>query len=166
MIFLGFEISLLNGRFDTALIQKQGINEVMRYNDQTAKFGLELTEEQAVALVETRMLSLKNTGRIEFGGGVIDKIIFEFCDSPYLTMENYEETLHGLIKTFYNYKNETLDLMSDEELIQYMKKSFDGICHGSLDLLSCLELDNLVRNLRSGCFKAENKDGDDENDPD
>ncbi|WP_309446508.1 DUF6323 family protein [Desulfosporosinus nitroreducens] len=35
-----------------------------------------------IELVETRTFSLKSNGRIEFGGGVIDKIIKEFCDSP------------------------------------------------------------------------------------
>lgn len=145
------ELSLFSGGFNHSLIQKQAVSEVMKYNDLTAKYGLVLTEQQAIALVETRSLSLKETGRIEFGGGIIDKIIFEFCDSPYLAMHNYEEVLHELIEIFYYYKNETLDLMSDYELIQYMKKSFDSICQGSLDLLSGRELDRLARSLRGGC---------------
>lgn len=147
---MGFELSLFSGSFNLALIQKQAVNEVLKYNDLTVKYGLILTEQQAVALVDTRSLSLKETGRIEFGGGIIDKIIFEFCDSPYLSMHNYEESLHELIETFYYYKNETLDLMSDDELIEYMKKAFDGVCQGSIDLLSGRELDRLARNLRFG----------------
>lgn len=150
MKHLYFDLSLFGGGFNQALIQKQAVNEVMKYNDLTIKYGLVLTEQQAIALVETRSLSLKETGRIEFGSGIIDKLIFEFCDSPYLGMYNYEEVLHELIEIFYYYKNETLDLMSDDELIQYMKKSFDGICQGSLDLLSGRELDRLARNLRYG----------------
>lgn len=122
----------------------------MKCNDLTVKFGLVLTEAQALALVETRSFVLKKNGRIEFGGGVIDEIINEFCDSPYLSMHNYEETLHELLETFYYYKNETLDLMSDDDLIKYMKNAFDGICQGSLELLSGLELYKLARNLRYG----------------
>jgi hypothetical protein len=150
VICLGFELSLFNGDFNHVLIQKQAVNEVMKCNDLTVKYGLILTEQQAVALVKTRSVALRENGRIEFGSGIIDKIIFEFCDSPYLFMHNYEEILHELIETFYYYKNETLDLMSDDELIQYMKKAFDGICQGSLDLLSGRELDKLARNLRYG----------------
>lgn len=153
-----FELSLFSGRFNAALIQKQAVNEVMKYNDLTAKYGLALTEKQALALVETRSFALKETGRIEFGGGVIDKLILEFCDSPYLAMYNYEEVLHELIETFYYYKNETLDFMSDDELIHYMKKSFDSICQGSLDLLSFRELDRLARNLRYG-YSANSANG-------
>lgn len=155
---MGFELSLFGGGFNHALIQKQAVSEVMKYNDLSVKYGLVLTEQQAIALVETRSLSLKKTGRIEFGGGIIDKIIFEFCDSPYLAMYNYEEVLHELIEIFYYYKNETLDLMSDDELIQYMKKSFDGICQGSLDLLSGRELDRLARNLRYGYSADDSED--------
>lgn len=143
---MAFELSLFSG----ALIQKQAVNEIMKCNDMTVKFGLILTEVQALELVETRSYALKQNGRIEFGGGVIDKIISEFCDSPYISINNYNETLHELLEIFYYYKNETLDLMSDDDLIKYMKNAFDGICQGSIELLSGRELYKLARNLRYG----------------
>lgn len=143
---MAFELSLFSG----ALVEKQAVSEVLKCNDLTVKFGLVLTEVQALALVETRSFALKENGRIEFGGGVIDKIINEFCDSPYISINNYEDTLHELLEIFYYYKNETFDLVSDDDLIKYMKKAFDGICQGSLELLSGRELYKLVRNLRYG----------------
>lgn len=143
---MAFELCL----FSDALVEKQAVNEVMKCNDLTVRFGLVLTEEQALALVETRSFALKENGRIEFGGGVIDKIINEFCDSPYLSMHNYEETIHELLEIFYYYKNETLDLVSDDDLVRYMKNAFDGVCQGSLELLSGRELYKLARNLRYG----------------
>jgi hypothetical protein len=91
-----------------------------------------------------------DTGRVEFGGGIVDKVILMFCDSPYISMHNYEETLHELIEIFYYYKNEALDLIGDDELIKYMKTAFNGICQGSLDLLAGRELYNLARGLRFG----------------
>lgn len=134
----------------SSLIQKQAIDEIEKCNDFTFRFGLTLSRQDTVELVKTRTLSLKNYGRIEFGGGVVDKIIREFCDSPYISMDNYVETLHGLIEIFYFYKNETLDLISDDELIKLMKDSYDGKCQGSLELLSGRELDRMARNLRYG----------------
>jgi len=136
--------------FTPGLLQKQAVGEIIKCNDFTVRFGLELTQTQAVELVETRSSSLRDTGRIEFGGGVIDKIIREFCSSPYISMQNYTETLHELIEMFYYYKNESFDLISDDDLIEYMKSAFDGVCQGSLDLLSGRELDRLAKNLRSG----------------
>lgn len=134
----------------SSLIQKQAVDEIEKCNDFTARFGLTLSYQNAIELVEMRTLSLKRYGRVEFGGGVINKIIKEFCDSPYISMNNYVETLLELIEIFYFYKNETLDLISDDELIKFMKNSFDGKCQGSLELLSGRELDKMARNLRYG----------------
>jgi hypothetical protein len=142
---LSFEISI-----SSALIQKQAVAELEKCNDFTAQFGLKLSQCDLVELVETRSLALNNNGRIEFGGGVIEKIIREFCNSPYLSMYNYAETLHDLIEMFYYYKNETLDLISDNDLIKFMKKNYDGICQGSLELLSGRELARMARNVRFG----------------
>lgn len=136
--------------FSSGLIQKQAVSAITRCNDYTERFGLVLTQAQAVELVDTRSLTLRDTGRIEFGGGVIDKIIKEFCDSPYISMHNYAETLHELIEIFYYYKNETMDLISDDDLIKFMKSYYDGVCQGSLDLLSGRELYRLANNLRFG----------------
>lgn len=136
--------------FSSSIIQKQAVNEILKCNDFTANFGLILTQEQTAELVETRSYALKSNGRIEFGGGVIDKIIKEFCDSPYISMINYAETLHELVEMFYYYKNETLDLVSDDDLIKFMEKAFDGVCQGSLELLSGRELSKMAQNVRYG----------------
>ena len=136
--------------FSQELIQKQAVEEVLSSNETSSRFGLVLTEQQALRLVSTRMQALKNTGRVEFGGGVIDKLIFAFCDSPYIGTQNYEETLHELVDLFYYYKNELPGTFSDAELIELMKNAFNGPCAGSLELLAGLELDLTARRLRSG----------------
>lgn len=136
--------------FTSDLIQKQAANEVIKCNSYTKIFGLTLTQEQAVELVETRSKALIDNGRIEFGGGIIDKIIKSFCDSHYISMHNYVETIHELVEIFYFYKNETLDLISDDDLIDFMKSAYDNVCQGSLDLLAGRELYKLARNLRYG----------------
>lgn len=135
--------------FNISSIQKYAVNDIIKYNYLTIKSGLMLTHQQAIELVETRNIELSNNGRIEFGKGVIGKIIYEFFDSPFITKYNYQETLHTLIEIFYYYKNETLDLLSDDDLIKYMRDYFNGVCHGSTDLLSGRELDRLARNIRS-----------------
>lgn len=136
--------------FASAMIQKQAVNEIILCNDFTDQFGLSLTQKQAIELVETRQYALSSNGRIEFGGGVIDKLIKAFCDSPYINRQNYAQTLHDLIELFYYYKNETMDLITDDELIGFMKKAFDGVCQGSIDLLAGRELYQLASNLRNG----------------
>ena len=152
----------------STLVQKQAVMEIQRCNEFTQSFGLVLSPRDAVELVETRAYALKSNGRIEFGGGVVTKIIKEFCDSPYISMYNYAEILHELTEMFYYYKNETLDLISDDDLIRFMKDSFDGACQGSLELLSGRELANMARNLRYGYpldySESSDVDGEDEYD--
>jgi len=134
----------------SSLIEKQAVEEIAKCNEYTSRYGLTLSHRDAVELFETRTFALKSNGRIEFAGGIIDKIIRGFCDSPFLSMHNYCETLHELIEIFYFYKNETLDLLSDDDLLEFMKISFDSTCQGSLELLAGRELANMARNLRCG----------------
>jgi len=127
------------------------VADISRYNDITERYGLRLNEQQVVELLETRSYSLEGTGRVEFGSGVIGKLIETFRDSPYIWQENYAETMNDLVEMFYYYKSETLDLISDDDLIEFMKNCFDGKCRGSLELLKCRELDNMARSVRFGC---------------
>lgn len=101
-------------------------------------------------MLERRKETLKDTGRIEFREGIIDKLIKKFCDSPYINQESYAETLYELIEIFYEYKNETIDLITDDELIEFMKKAFDGICQGDLEYLSGTVMYKMRENLLSG----------------
>lgn len=143
-----------NGKFMAALametmIQKQQAEPILKCNETTEAYGLVLTHEQALALEETRTASLKRTGRIELGGGITDKLIMAFYDSPYISKETYVETLQDLIDLFYNFKNETQDLLADDTLIGYMKKAFDGECRGSVELLAGDALPALAQKLRN-----------------
>lgn len=126
------------------------IANIKKCNEYTNKYGLILSDNQISNLLEKRKETLKETGRIEFREGIIDKLIKEFCDSPYINQENYTETLYELIEMFYEYKNETKDLITDDELIEFMKKSFDGICQGDLEYLSGTVMYRMRENLLRG----------------
>lgn len=126
------------------------IANIKKCNEYTSKYGLVLSDNQISNLLERRKETLKETGRIEFREGIVDKLIKEFCDSPYINKENYAETLYELIEIFYEYKNETMELIADDELIEFMKKSFDGICQGDLEYLSGTVMYRMRENLLSG----------------
>lgn len=129
---------------------KHAIQKVIKCNEYTYQYGLTLSETQAKELIQTRNLALKSNGRVEFGGGIIDKLIKEFCDSPFITKYNYAETIDELIEIFYYYKNETLECIGDDELLSLMKEYFDNNCKGALELLQNRELDKLAHNIRFG----------------
>ena len=99
-------------------------------------------------LVEKRLESLKEQRRVEFGEGILSKLIFTFCDSPYLDQGNYADIIAQLQEIFYLYKNESMDELSDDELLSLMKEAFDGECQGSLDFLQETVLEKYARKIR------------------
>ena len=132
------------------LLTQQAHKEIIKCNEFTIEYGLKLSEEDTKSLVETRSEALSKNGRIEFRGGIVNKIIAEFCDSPYISQYNYVSTINELIEIFYYYKNETLDFISDDELIHIMKEFFDNSCQGSLELLQDRELYRVAHNIKYG----------------
>lgn len=126
------------------------IANIKKCNEYTRQYGLILSDNQISNLLERRKDTLKETGRIELREGIIDKLIKEFCDSPYINQENYAQTLYNLIEMFYEYKNETMDLITDDELIRFMKKSFDGIAQGDLEYLAGTIMYQMRENLIKG----------------
>lgn len=143
-----YDLTVL-GESDT-MVQQYAVNSILSCNEETCQYGLILTAEQEHALVLSRNQSLKASGRIELGGGVIEKLIQSFADSPYINSENYEETLHRLIDIFYSFKSDTWEAVSDDQLIEFMKDAFDGSCRGSLELMEAREMAQLSSHIHSG----------------
>lgn len=129
-------------------ITKKSVESLMKVNDRINRFGLVLSEEDAKQLLAERKISLEERNRIEFGEGIISKIIDIFCDSPYVYQSNFVETMTRLQDIFYEYKNESMDQITDDELLELMERYFNGECEGSLDYLEETLLDDFSRQVR------------------
>ena len=141
----------MNEELQELLIQGQNqIEKVMECNEYTQKFGLALTKEDALVLSDDRKDALVRQQRVEFGQGILQKLIFTFCDSPYIYQENYVDTIGKLQDIFYLYKNEAMDELTDDELLHFMKKAFDGECQGSLEYLEDTVLEEFAADIRKG----------------
>lgn len=150
----------MDNSFALQLIASQKIQtgqELRECNELTAPFGLSLSEVQIQSIVERRFGALKDTGRVEFGIGILKMLVTAFCDSPYLSQDNYEDTLLELQDSFYFFKNESEDRIPDDELVTFMRKHFDGICQGSIEYLNGTSLEDLCRNTRYG-YKSNDTD--------
>ena len=133
-----------------AILEVNAVNKVLETNEESQYYGLVLTAKDARELIETRCEALRANGRIEIGSDTINKIISTFCNSYYIWQANYTQTLHDLLETFYYMKNETLDIISDDELIKQMKFFFENQCGGSIELLQGRYLENFARQIRYG----------------
>lgn len=130
------------------LQERAAQNTLLACNARTEAYGLSLSPAAAQRLLATRAETLRATGRLEFGPGILDKLVLEFYDSSWLLQETYEETLHELVELFYTYKNELP--MGDEDLLRLMRELYDGECRGSLELLGGRALQRVAGNIRFG----------------
>ncbi|GFI08057.1 hypothetical protein IMSAGC007_00501 [Lachnospiraceae bacterium] len=124
------------------LQQKNQLAKILETNEMTARYGLVLTQQDAELLAAERSRVLKRERRVEFGPGILPKVIEQFCDSDFIDQNNYVDTLLRLQEIFYLYKNEMQDEISDEELLHFMKEQFEGVCFGDLGYLegTCLQI--------------------------
>jgi len=123
---------------------------------------------------------LRERGLLEFGEGILVELIDVFCDSPYLNMDNYAESLNALTEIFYyiknesqgwfvfkevdedekkvtrTLKNETRSMISDKDIIAEMKNAFDTVCEGSIELLAGREADEIAKSFLTD-YKPEYK---------
>lgn len=120
------------------------------YNQKTEMFGLALTKEEAKALIVSRDESLKKYGRVEFGKGILDKLVYSFCDSQYISRENYLAVLTRLQDIFYHFKNESQDKLTDDELLTFMRQQYESVCYGDLDYLENTCLERFLKAVRGG----------------
>ena len=141
------------------LQQETQLAKVMEMNRVTEKYGLVLSEQDAKLIVSERANALREQRRVEFGGGIVPRIIEEFCDSDFIDQSNYAETMIRLQEIFYLYKNEMQDEISDDELLHLMKEQFELICFGDLDYLEGTCLNIFAQAIRAGYQGYQSSEG-------
>ncbi len=129
--------------------EQNQMNVLRKTNEYANQYGVCLTDYDIQKLLIRRRECLVEQQRVEFGTGILDKIIFAFCDSDYIYQDNYVETIARLQSIFYLYKNESMDELTDDELINIMRNAFDEECQGSLEYLEETFLDNFARDIRA-----------------
>lgn len=113
-------------------------------NELTAPYGLTLAPDEIAMLLQRRVEALTETGRVEFGDGILRPLIETFRDSPQLHPATYAQTLGDLQELFYQFKNESQDRLDDETLLKAMRRAFDGPGGGDPAGLSALGLATLL----------------------
>ena len=132
--------------------------ELADCNRLTEVQGLCLTPDDMRALTRRREEALRDTGRVEFSGGIFRKLAYAFCDSAYITPANYAETLSELVALFYAFKSDIEDEMTDDELIEAMRRIFDDRAQGDLTYLADITLSDLCRPQQDEIAYAERED--------
>ena len=132
------------------LSENYQVGQILKTNETSKENGLTLTEEEAKALVAARGDTLREERRVEFGDSISPKLIRTFADSSFINQEDYAETIARLQEIFFLYKNESMDMVSDDELLGIMKNAFENESGGDLEYLEGTALEAFARSVRAG----------------
>lgn len=138
---------MLNAQYDIICTQKLK-NNLIELNKKSCEYGLILNEKDADMIIQSGKDALISTQRIEFGKSIITEIIEKFMKSSYISQENYAETIADLIDVFYNAKEESMDILTDSEIIDIMFNFFENESGGSIEILQNRDMDSLCKKIR------------------
>ena len=141
VIAMKFELFSQNNASDDAA-------QLMLLNDEAEELGLGLTPEEAQMLAQAGRDSMNEQDRVVFGESALTKLAKKFMHSSYISREIYAQTLAELIDIFCAAKEESYDILSDEEVIDVMYDFFENSCGGSTELLGGRDMEILCRKIR------------------
>ena len=122
-------LSSLNSNLE--IIQEQ---ELLELNEKSNMYGLTLNKEDIKEIINSRNNTLKNYGRIELDINVTKNIIENLYKSQYTDRDDYVEAINDLQEVFYYLKNETLDQISDIEIIEIIDEFYNN-SSGRIDIV-------------------------------
>ena len=122
-------LSSLNSNLE--VIQEQ---ELLELNENSSEYGLTLNKEDIKEIINSRNNTLKSYGRIELDINVTKSIIENLYKSQYTDRDDYVELINDLQEVFYYLKNETLDQISDIEIIEIIDEIYNN-CSGRIDIV-------------------------------
>lgn len=128
--------------------------ELESCNKVIAQHGLSLSHADVQALVLGRIDALDMSDRVEFGGGVSKDLVLAFAGSPYVSQATFAETVLELQALFYEFKNESLEQIPDDDLIAKMRSLFDDPAQGDLEYLAEALFAGLASHVRRGVVTA------------
>ncbi len=100
-------------------------HEILELNKKSQIYGLALKQEDIKEIIKSRNNTLKSYGRIELDINVTKRIIKNLYTSQYTDKDDYVESINDLQEIFYYLKNETLDQISDIEIIEIIDEFYN-----------------------------------------
>ena len=109
-------------------------NEILDLNEKSQIYGLTLNKEDVKEIINSRDNTLKNYGRIELDIGITKMIIENLYKSQHTDKDDYVYAINDLHEVFYYLKNETLDQISDIEIIDIIDEVYNNYS-GRIDIV-------------------------------
>jgi hypothetical protein len=123
-------------------------NEILDLNEKSQIYGLTLNKEDVKEIINSRDNTLKSYGRIELDISITKMIIENLYKSQYTDKDDYVYVINDLHEVFYYLKNETLDQISDIEIIEIIDEIYNN-CSGRIDIVQ-EKCEEFAKNYRWG----------------
>lgn len=136
------------GQSPEQLQMARAVGSLESCNAAISRYGLLLSAADVQALVVGRVEALNASERIEFGSGVTRELVLAFAASPHVSQSTFVDQVLELQELFYEFKNESLEQVPDDELIETMRSLFDGVAKGDIEHLAEALFDGLGRHIR------------------
>lgn len=112
-------------KFTMDELQGFSCKKIMKLNEKSIDYGLVLMEENICEIFKNTREILKKAGRIETSTDLLEKIITFLYSSPYTQKYDYVQVISDMEEIFYYFKNQVLDLISDDEIIEILSDIYD-----------------------------------------
>ncbi len=132
----------------------RAVHELESCNTAIERHGLLLSLADIQALVVGRGEALRETERVEFGDGATKELVLAFAGSPHVSQLTFAQQILELQDLFYEFKNESLDQVPDDELVGKMRSLFDDVAKGDMEYLAEALFDGLGRHIREATVGA------------
>ncbi len=105
--------------------------------------GIELTAEEVQRIFDQRDVSLRETGRIEFGSGSVGLILEAFARSSALAAHDVASSLCAAVELFYTLRSSLAIEVGDAEIVDELLEAFEE-CQGACELI---DVDAVLKKL-------------------
>lgn len=129
--------------------------QILALRERAISYGLVISPKDASALAEVGVEQLHEQERVEFAQSAVVKIIHKFMESGYISQSDFVETVSELIAVFYEVKEESLDVISDDDVIFAMFDCFENISNGDIELLRTRDLERLIRRAKGEAYDVD-----------
>ncbi len=123
-------------------------SQILALRERAISYGLVISPKDASAIAAVGVEQLHEQERVEFAQSAVIKIISKFMESGYISQQDFVETISELIAVFYEVKEESLDILTDDDVISAMFDCFENVSNGDVELLRTRDLENLIRRAR------------------
>ena len=134
----------------TAVNDKKLVLDLVEASVFAETHGLFITAQIAEDIAASRREALKNNGRVELRSDAIIRLTRAFSGSCYIEQSQFAHIIGEIIDLFYYIKNETENIVSDDDLISEMLETFDETCHGDIENMQSKGLEKILRRVKFG----------------